>query len=139
MCLLYRVLIALLPGWFREEFAGEMLWIFDQTTGSKLPLLLDVVASLIRQWLGSALLWQCVLIVGTAPAPYLFGLQMWKGLKPASENQNLSQQALLSAPEIAFMLTVFVICLFSVAACRYAMARSYRHLSLNCRASAMEQ
>lgn len=117
---LYRLLLTLLPCWFREEYAEEMLWIFDQTTGNKLPLLLDVAGSAVRQWLGSTLLWQCVLVAGTAPLPYLFGLQVWKGLKPVTRAQSVSQEPLLGIAEIAIVVAAFLICLFGVAGLRHA-------------------
>jgi hypothetical protein len=48
---LYRFLLWLHPLEFRQEFAGEMLWIFDEAAGSVgvVPLLADVLASLGRQ------------------------------------------------------------------------------------------
>ena len=50
---LYRTLLWLHPPAFRREFAGEMLWIFDESTVSGGParLLLDGLASLARQWM----------------------------------------------------------------------------------------
>ena len=50
---LYRSLLWLHPPAFRREFAGEMLWIFDESTASEGParLLLDGLASLARQWM----------------------------------------------------------------------------------------
>ncbi|HUI56346.1 MAG TPA: hypothetical protein VLY04_15330 [Bryobacteraceae bacterium] len=50
---LYRWLLWLHPPVFRRQFAGEMLWIFDEvseTEGGRL-LLFDGLASLARQWL----------------------------------------------------------------------------------------
>lgn len=118
----------LLPSWFREEYADEMLWIFDQTTGARWPLVLDVAWSVVRQWLGSMLFWQYVLIVGTAPLPYLFGIQVWKDLKPLGE-QSLSRDALLGAAEIAVVLVLFLISLVGVAWFRRATAMTrYRPL-----------
>jgi hypothetical protein len=51
--ILYRLLLRLHPRDFREEFAGEMLWIFDEAGRSfgALPLFADAVESLVRQWL----------------------------------------------------------------------------------------
>lgn len=49
---LYIGLLRLHPRGFRQRFGDEMLGIFDQTVdGKSLPLLADVFASLIRQWL----------------------------------------------------------------------------------------
>ena len=49
---LYRSLIWMHPPAFRRQFAGEMLWIFDETAAAEGPLhlLLDGVGSLLRQW-----------------------------------------------------------------------------------------
>lgn len=48
---LYVFLIRLHPSDFRERFADEMLWIFEQEAAlaGGLPLLADGVASLLRQ------------------------------------------------------------------------------------------
>jgi hypothetical protein len=49
---LYRLLIGLHPPNFRRQFAGEMLWIFDETRERGVTLLLlDGTVSLARQWL----------------------------------------------------------------------------------------
>jgi len=50
---LYRSLLWLHPPAFRRQFAGEMLWIFDEATAAQSPLtlLLDGIASLARQWI----------------------------------------------------------------------------------------
>ena len=50
---LYRCLLWLHPPAFQREFAGEMLWIFDQAvaTHGPRPLLADAFRSLARQWL----------------------------------------------------------------------------------------
>jgi hypothetical protein len=47
----YRVILRLHPEGFRERFAAEMLWIFDEECrrGRALRSLVDVVASLLRQ------------------------------------------------------------------------------------------
>jgi len=50
---LYRCILGLHPPHFRREFAGEMLWVFDESTGAENPaaLLYDALVSLARQWL----------------------------------------------------------------------------------------
>lgn len=50
---LYRCLLHLHPRRFRQRFAGEMLWIFDQAAESRgaVPLLADAGLSLCRQWI----------------------------------------------------------------------------------------
>ncbi|MDA0205875.1 MAG: hypothetical protein O3A53_03690 [Acidobacteria bacterium] len=49
---LYRLLLQLHPPAFRERYAAEMLWIFDQTEDGleTVRLLGDGVVSLLRQW-----------------------------------------------------------------------------------------
>jgi hypothetical protein len=49
---LYRGLLWLHPPAFRREFAGEMLWIFEEAAPQGVaPLLADGLLSLLRQWL----------------------------------------------------------------------------------------
>lgn len=49
---LYIVLLRLHPPNFREQFAGEMLWIFDQTASSRSrALFADALRSLVTQWM----------------------------------------------------------------------------------------
>lgn len=49
---LYACLLRLHPRWFRERYAEEMLWIFDEESRRRSagPLLADAAASLMRQW-----------------------------------------------------------------------------------------
>jgi len=49
----YRFLLALHPKAFQEEFAEEMLWIFEEQSaqGGSVPLFADVLVSLGRQWM----------------------------------------------------------------------------------------
>ena len=55
----YRSLICMHPPEFREHFAEEMLWIFDECSqGQHLGLLTDGFASLIRQWALRSGLWK---------------------------------------------------------------------------------
>jgi hypothetical protein len=49
---LYRWLLWLHPPAFRREFAGEMLWIFEEAAVEGVaPLFADGLISLLRQWL----------------------------------------------------------------------------------------
>ncbi len=55
----YRSLICMHPSEFREHFAEEMLWIFDECSqGQHFGLLTDCFASLIRQWVLRSGLWK---------------------------------------------------------------------------------
>jgi hypothetical protein len=49
---LYQCILQLHPPDFREQFAGEMLWIFDESAASEgvLRLFADGLVSLVRQW-----------------------------------------------------------------------------------------
>ena len=47
---LYVCLLRLHPRHFRQRFADEVLWIFDQATESRGRLMTDAVVSLWRQW-----------------------------------------------------------------------------------------
>ena len=50
--ILYRWLLWLHPPAFRREFAGEMLWIFEEASAEGVaPLFADGLISLLRQWL----------------------------------------------------------------------------------------
>ena len=49
---LYRSMLRLHPPGFRQQFAEEMLWIYDETAGAgAISLLADGFFSLVRQWL----------------------------------------------------------------------------------------
>ena len=49
----YRFLLALHPKAFQEEFAADMMWIFDEESArrGKAPLFADALVSLGRQWM----------------------------------------------------------------------------------------
>ncbi len=74
---LYALLIRLHPPAFRERFAEEMLWIFEEAgnawgAGS---LLRDAIVSLLRQWLIRSDLWKWLVagIAGVVPLLIAFG------------------------------------------------------------------
>lgn len=58
--IVYRGLLWLHPRFFRDRFAGEMLWIFDETVGAQgaAALLADGLWSLLRQWLVRRITWK---------------------------------------------------------------------------------
>ena len=60
MRFLYRCLLRLHPVSFRDQFAGEMLWIFDQAASYGLvgALVADGLISLARQWVLRAGAWK---------------------------------------------------------------------------------
>ncbi len=51
--LIYVVLLRLHPRFFRDQFAAEMLWIFDQASGTRaaVEFLADAAESLATQWM----------------------------------------------------------------------------------------
>jgi hypothetical protein len=56
---LYRWLLWLHPPAFRREFAGEMLWIFEEAAPDGVaPLFADGLLSLLRQWLLRSAPWK---------------------------------------------------------------------------------
>lgn len=71
----YRCLLWLHPPVFRREFAGEMLWIFDQASESHgaLPLFFDGFGSLARQWLLRSGWWKVALALSLAVLQMIFG------------------------------------------------------------------
>ncbi len=71
--LLYRCLLRLHPAAFRDQFAGEMLWIFDEAAAGagKFCFFADGCASLARQWLLRTGAWKAA--VGGCGAFILIG------------------------------------------------------------------
>jgi hypothetical protein len=74
---LYALLIKLHPPSFRERFAQEMLWIFEEAANSwgAGSLLRDAILSLLRQWLIRSELWKWLVagIAGVVPLMIAFG------------------------------------------------------------------
>lgn len=73
----YRALLRLHPAPFRREFAGEMLWIFDEASASEgvCALFLDGLISLARQWVLRSGSWKIgVAILGAMLRVSLGGL-----------------------------------------------------------------
>ncbi|HYL37281.1 MAG TPA: hypothetical protein VEV17_15295 [Bryobacteraceae bacterium] len=62
---LYRCLVQMHPAAFRRQFAGEMLWIFEEASASQgmLALFLDGLLSLARQWLLRSGSWKIALAI----------------------------------------------------------------------------
>jgi hypothetical protein len=62
---LYRCLLQLHPPWFRRQFAGEMLWIFEEASASEgtVALFFDGLLSLARQWLLRSGSWKIALAI----------------------------------------------------------------------------
>jgi hypothetical protein len=82
--ILYRFLLNLHPREFREEFAEEMLWIFDEAGQSLgvLSLFADALESLWRQWLVRSGVWAYavgVMVNGALLAALSLGPQPFGG------------------------------------------------------------
>ena len=68
----YKCLLWLHPAGFRDRFADEMLWIFDETGGQGPRPFADVLISLLRQWTFHSGVWRiafgalvsCLLLAG---------------------------------------------------------------------------
>jgi hypothetical protein len=62
---LYRCLLQLHPPAFRRQFAGEMLWIFEEASASEgaAALFADGLVSLARQWLLRSGSWKVIAAV----------------------------------------------------------------------------
>jgi len=69
---LYKFLLWLHPAGFRDRFAEEMLWIFDEAGGQGARPFTDVLISLLRRWTFDRLVWRiafgaflsCLLLAG---------------------------------------------------------------------------
>ena len=61
----YRALLWLHPPRFRERYAEEMAWIFDETAASreKAFLFCDGCTSLAKQWVVRSGMWKIILAV----------------------------------------------------------------------------
>ena len=66
--MLYRCLLWMHPPVFRREFAGEMLWIYDEAAAAEGPATLfgDACVSLARQWLLRSGLWKVAVAIAGA-------------------------------------------------------------------------
>jgi hypothetical protein len=85
--ILYRLLLRLHPREFRAEFAGEMLWIFDEAGRSlgALPLFADAVESLVRQWVVRSGAWPYavgVMVNGALLTALFLGPELAGGARP---------------------------------------------------------
>jgi hypothetical protein len=64
----YRTLLVAHPPSFREEFGGEMLLIFEETTADRpalaMALLADCLVSALRQWFIGYQVWKLAFAMG---------------------------------------------------------------------------
>ncbi len=104
---LYRCLVWMHPPVFRREFAGEMLWIYDEAARSEnvAPLLLDGFVSLARQWILRSGCWKLLAALAGAlfqvsiGGALLFSIgRLQSGPSPsAAENPELAAMMRLGA------------------------------------------
>jgi hypothetical protein len=106
---LYRFLLSLHPREFRDEFAGEMLWIFDEAAGTlgPTPLLADAIASLARQWLVRSGAWPYAVSL-LANGTLLTVLFLWPEVFGGGHSQPLRSWAAPASPPVHYRLYVSV-------------------------------
>jgi hypothetical protein len=108
---LYRFLLRLHPREFREEFAEEMLWIFDQAghNFSAVPLFADALESLGRQWLVRSGAWPYavgVMVNATLLTILFLGPQLFGGAQPQQAPLWAEQEP--APPPVHYRLYVYV-------------------------------
>ena len=72
----YRVLLRLHPAAFRERFAAEMLWVFDQCPPSLAETVRDGVVSALTQWMANDPVPRIAVPFGLTPSSLLSGLRV---------------------------------------------------------------
>jgi hypothetical protein len=100
MRILYRCLLAMHPPAFRRRFAAEMLFIFDETAPCRgaLPLILDGVVSIARQWILRSGSWKPALAILGACVQLTAGGLIWLApghRKPVLPNTSVPDAAAL--------------------------------------------
>lgn len=125
---IYLLLVWLHPPAFRREYAGEMLWIFDQTApkaGTSL-LFKDVVVSLLRQWLIRSRLWIFLVAATGALFTMLAGNSMLHFLFSRIVRRQASspQEVLLFAAVLALLTVIFTVIVFVNTAFRVRRRRA---------------
>jgi hypothetical protein len=114
---LYRCLLWLHPPAFRQRFAEEMLWIFDETANTGATrLLADGLVSLFRQWVVRLGVWRplaagagaaMTLVAGLALQPLLRrGL---KAIQADSPQRFFALAALATLVAVSLTLTLCVL------------------------------
>ena len=100
---LYRCLLRLHPEVFRNEFADEMLWIFDQACakGSVAPLFADALVSIARQWI-LRMPWGKLPAAEPISASAGFGTFAWKNVALPDSSLPASRVLQGAAVAIAF-------------------------------------
>lgn len=116
---LYLGLMLLHPPAFRRQFAGEMLWIFDEAAQSEgvATLFLDGIASLLRQWILRTGSWKIALAIAGAALQVSIagalmlriGREMPHNVTLATENPALVELMRLGAATAVGLLAVVLL------------------------------
>jgi len=123
---LYRSVLWLHPPAFRREFAGEMLWIFDEAAGEQgtTGLILDGIRSVLRQWIASGV-WKVLLALAAATAELLFIAPLANVREVANSRHDLP--VALTSADVEFsrgLLLVFILLVGMITALRVLHART---------------
>ena len=94
---LYKLLLRMHPPAFRQRFAEEMLFIFDEAAPSlgAFALVCDVFVSLVRQWALRSGSWKLVVAVFGAILQITAGGLIWAAIRPEYRSIGIA-----SAPDV---------------------------------------
>jgi hypothetical protein len=126
--ILYRWLLWLHPPIFRREFAGEMLWIFDEAAAAEgvATLFGDACVSLARQWLLRSGAWK----VAVALAGALFQVTMGGALLfRIGRMQPSNMLSVADNPELTALLRIAVFTALGLLAAVMLLVFWWRKLS----------
>jgi hypothetical protein len=125
--LLYTLLLWFHPPSFRRRFAGEMLWIFEETAAREgaWQLLADGFASLLRQWfLRSGAVWKVPLAAAGGLLAPLLGMALVPVLHLASSRVRIhSLQSLMILTALCSLLIITLTLILSVSWFRFSQKR----------------
>ena len=119
----YSIVLRMHPRSFREQFAAEMLWVFDEAerASQSSGFCLDAVRSLVRQWLCRPWIWK---IAGAATGPLL---TFWMGAKvvpqPPSDDRGIDLGLVVAA---GALILVCLAVILSVESFRAILRRGAR-------------
>jgi hypothetical protein len=119
---IYRSLLHLHPPAFRRQFAGEMLWIFDQASASEgaFVLFLDLLISLARQWLIRSAAWKVPLaLIGASLQVMAGGLGFV--FRPFTSVHRVNQNASADPVSVTGLMEITLIALGIVFAMLFAL------------------
>lgn len=108
---LYRFWLVLLPRWFRAEYAGEMLWIFDQTPPCRrFPLVIDIARSVLGQrWGDASLFLFCGLLTGVPLSSGALALWVWRRVNNIAPGPPMSEATFASVAAIVTLMSTLLV------------------------------